>query len=69
MEQDIKSLLAAVMAARAALSAICNIQDERRERYVSQADELAIDALIALDFALEDMGLAPITICWPRFYA
>ena len=66
MTQDTKALLAALMAARAALNAICNIQEERCERYVAVADILALDALIALDSALDDAGLYPITFTLTR---
>ena len=66
MTQDTKALFAALMAARAALNAICNIQEERCERYVVVADILALDALIALDSALDDAGFAPITFTLTR---
>ena len=66
MTQDTKALFAALMAARAALNAICNIQEERCERYVAVADILALDALVALDSALDDAGLAPITFTLTR---
>ena len=61
MTQDGKALLAALMAARKALHAICSIDDQDCERYVAVVDILALDALIALDGALDDAGLYPIT--------
>ena len=66
MPQDTKALFAALMAARAALNAIRDIQEKRFERYVAVSYLLALDALIALDFAMEDAGFAPITFTITR---
>lgn len=44
-----------VQDARKALDAICNMDERDCARYVAKVDILALDALIALDHALEDL--------------
>lgn len=44
-----------VQDARKALDAICNLDEPDCARYVARVDIMALDALIALDHALEDM--------------
>lgn len=44
-----------VQDARKALQAICDCSEQDPARYVAKVDIMALDALIALDHALEDM--------------
>lgn len=55
---DASAMLKALKDARKALHTIANLSEGGCARYVAKADALALDALIALDIALEDMGLS-----------